>query len=503
MLLADIAARLHSARVVASGPVEVQGIAHDSRKVKPGDLFVCLIGDRFDGHTFAADAVARGAVALVVQEDRAHFAPGVVPRLVVPHTRRALPTLAAVIYGDPSRYLKLIGVTGTNGKTTTTCLIASILRAAGLRTGTIGTLGAELMGERLPSEHTTPEANQLQELLAEMRRRGAEAVAMEVSSHALAQYRTDGCAFDVGVFTNLTQDHLDFHTTLDAYFEAKLRLFREYPLEAGKEFVASINRDDPRGEIVARQTRGRVITYGVKSSADITATDLRIEAARTAFRARTPVGKLDVELQIGGAFQVYNALAAMGVGIGLGISLDVMGEGLFSLATVPGRFERISTGREFEVIVDYAHTPDGLENLLASARRLNPSRLIVVFGCGGDRDRTKRPLMGRLAGMGAEVAVVTSDNPRSEEPMAIIEEILAGMNDVPAKVMVEPDRRKAIEMALCEARSGDIVLIAGKGHEDYQEIQGVKHPFDDREVARELLSRPLESVAELGTLGSI
>lgn len=487
MLLADIAARLQDATLVANGPVEVRGITHDSRKVKPGDLFVCLIGNRFDGHAYAADAVAQGAAALVVQENRAHSAPGVVPLLVVPHTRRALPALAAAIHGDPSRDLKLIGVTGTNGKTTTAFLIASILRAAGLRTGTIGTLGAELMGERLPSEHTTPEADQLQELLAEMRRRGAEAIAMEVSSHALAQYRTDGCAFDAGVFTNLTQDHLDFHTTFDAYFEAKRRLFREYPLESGKEFVASINRDDPRGEIVARETRGRAITYGVKFSADVTATDLRVEAGRTAFRAHTPSGKLDVKLRIGGAFQVYNALAAIGIGVGLGISLDVMREGLCSLAAVPGRFERVPTGRGFDVIVDYAHTPDGLENLLASARRLNPSRLIVVFGCGGDRDRTKRPLMGRLVGMGAEVAVVTSDNPRSEEPMAIIEEILAGMNDVSAKVMVEPDRRKAIGLALCEARPGDIVLIAGKGHEDYQEIKGVKHPFDDRGVARELL----------------
>jgi UDP-N-acetylmuramoyl-L-alanyl-D-glutamate--2,6-diaminopimelate ligase len=487
MLLADIAKQLQEATLVTNGPVEVQGITHDSRKVKPGNLFVCLLGERSDGHAYAADAIARGAVALVVQEDRAHMVPKDVPLLLVPDTRRALPPLAATIFGHPSHHLKLIGVTGTNGKTTTTCLIAHILRAAEKRTGTIGTLGAEYMGERLPSEHTTPEADQLQELLAKMRLRGAEAVVMEVSSHALAQYRTDGCTFDVGVFTNLTQDHLDYHKTWNAYFEAKLRLFREYPQESGKEFVASINLDDPRGGVVARETRGRVITYGMNSPADVRATDLRVEVSRTTFQAHTPFGKLDVTLHIGGAFQVYNALAAIGAGVGLGIPLETIGKGLYSVTAIPGRFERVPTGRGFEVIVDYAHTPDGLENLLASARRLNPARLIVVFGCGGDRDRTKRALMGRLVGMGAEVAVVTSDNPRSEEPQAIIEEILAGMQDVPAQVVVEPDRRKAIGMALREARPRDLVLIAGKGHEDYQEIKGVKHPFDDRRVVRELL----------------
>jgi len=492
MWLADLHDRVEGARIVADAPGEVRGLSHDSRHVRPGDLFVCLVGSRFDGHDYAADALARGALALAVQEDhlrdlRWDADRSKIPLLVVPDTRRALPALAVALYGDPTRTLKLVGVTGTNGKTTTTFLIASILRAAGLRTGTVGTLGAELMGETLPSDRTTPEADQLQALFAQMRARGAQAAVMEVSSHALAQYRTDGCAYDAAAFTNLTQDHLDYHNTLDEYFEAKMRLFRDYPAVNGKPFVASINLDDPRGAIVARETRGRVLTYGIQNQADITARDIRTEPGRTAFRASTPAGTFDAELNIGGTFQVYNALAAIGVGVGLGFATETIAQGLSALQAVPGRFESIPTGRGFHVIVDYAHSPDGLENLLDSARRLNPARLLIVFGCGGDRDRTKRPIMGRLAATRAEVAIVTSDNPRTEDPQAIIDEIRTGMNDATAKVIVEPDRRKAISLALQEARPGDLVLIAGKGHEDYQEIQGVKHPFDDRQVVRELL----------------
>jgi UDP-N-acetylmuramoyl-L-alanyl-D-glutamate--2,6-diaminopimelate ligase len=483
----ELAARVEGARISGNPDVKVRGIAHDSREVKPGDLFACLVGGTFDGHRFAPEAVARGAAALLAGEDRAFPLPEGVPAILVSDTRRALPLLAAALYGNPSRDMKLVGVTGTNGKTTTTFLITSILRASGLRTGTIGTLGAELMGERLPSERTTPEADQLQELLAEMRTRGAQAIAMEVSSHALAQFRTDCCAFDAAAFTNLTQDHLDFHGTLDAYFETKLRLFREYPQQSGKPFAASVNLDDPRGEIVARETRGKALTYGLRSRADIIAEAVRTEPGRVAFRALTARGPFDVQLNIGGAFQVYNALAAIGVGLGLGFTPDVIAGGLAALKSVPGRFESIETGRPFHVIVDYAHTPDGMDNLLASARRLNPTRIILVFGCGGNRDRAKRPLMGRLAAMKSDVAVVTSDNPRHEEPQAIIADILPGMQDATARVIVEPDRRQAIAAALDEAREGDIVLIAGKGHEDYQEIAGVKHPFDDRKVVRELL----------------
>jgi len=291
---------------------------------------------------------------------------------------------------------------------------------------------------------------------------------MEVSSHAIAQGRTQGCEFDAAAFTNLTQDHLDYHGTLDAYFETKLRLFNEYPLNSDKPFVATVNLDDPRGQAVAQAAYGRVITYAQHAAADVRAEDVCIEPARTTFRASTPVGNALISLRLGGAFQVYNALAAIGVAVGMGVEPEVIAAGLGAMLCVPGRFEPVDTDRDFHVVVDYAHTPDGLQNLLDSARRLNPARIIAVFGCGGDR--------------------VTSDNPRSEESQAIIDEILPGMADARAEVVVEPDRRAAIYAALRQARTNDLVILAGKGHEDYQEIAGVKHHFDDREVARELLS---------------
>jgi UDP-N-acetylmuramoyl-L-alanyl-D-glutamate--2,6-diaminopimelate ligase len=485
----ELVNRIPSAHLAGPPFEAVQGVSHDSRDVKPGDLFACLVGEKFDGHQYAGDAIARGAAALLAQSDHADSLPAGVPAILVPNTRRALPDAASAVYDDPSRSLKMVGVTGTNGKTTSTNLIASILNHAGITAGTIGTLGAELKGEDLPSEHTTPEADQLQALLAEMRRRGAQAVVMEVSSHALAQYRTDGTWYDAAVFTNLTQDHLDYHKTMDAYFAAKLRLFTDYPAAGGKPFAASINIDDEYGRRLALVSRGRVLTYAVNSAADIRATDVRLDAGRSAFRVETPEGGFDAELHIGGAFQVYNALGAIGAALGLGISLDEIARGLAALSAVPGRFESVPTGRGFHVIVDYAHTPDGLDNLLTSARRLNPRRIITVFGCGGNRDSKKRPIMGRIVAKGADVAIVTSDNPRNEDPQAIIDDILPGMGGASARVLVEPDRRTAIAAAIGEARDGDIVLIAGKGHEDYQIIGDEKFPFDDRQVAREVLER--------------
>ena len=486
MTLQELISIVPDARTVGNAAVTIRGVSHDSRAVKPGDLFVCLVGEKFDGHLFMADARARGAAALCVQRGR-EDAQG--PLLIVGDTRRALPQLSAAIYGHPSRDLRLIGVTGTNGKTTSTLMVSSLLRAAGLRTGTIGTLGADIDGEPLPSERTTPEADQLQELLAEMRHRGARGVVMEVSSHALAQYRTDGCEFDGAIFTNLTQDHLDYHGSLEDYFQAKLRLFEDYPQASQKPFVAAVNLDDPRGERVAAATRGRVVTYAVERGADVTARDVRLDPERISFTADTPVGSMGVDLSIGGAFQVYNALGAVALGLGLGFDPEIVAEGLRALKAVPGRFESVPTGRGFHVVVDYAHSPDGIQNLLDSARKLRPRRIITVFGCGGDRDRTKRPIMGRLAGERSEVVVVTSDNPRTEEPAEILQEILPGLKDSPARVIVEPDRREAIRRAVEEASEGDLVVIAGKGHEDYQEINGVKYPFDDREVVRSILSK--------------
>jgi UDP-N-acetylmuramoyl-L-alanyl-D-glutamate--2,6-diaminopimelate ligase len=467
--------------------VEVHGITHDSREVKPGDLFVCLVGEKFDGHKFIGDARARGASAFVIDEVHEEAAVDL-PTIVVADTRIALPELAAAVHGDPSHDLVAVGVTGTNGKTTTTRLIASILKAAGMKSGTIGTLGAELMGQELPSAHTTPESDQLQALLAEMKRQGAEAVSMEVSSHALVQHRTDATEFDAAVFTNLTQDHLDYHGTMDSYYQAKRRLFTEYADASGKDFCASINVDDTWGKRLAGESLGRIITYGVNSVAGVRAENVRIEPARLAFRAVTDAGAFDAELSIGGSFQVYNALAAIGAAIGLGIAPEKIQRGLADLEAVPGRFESVETGRAFHAIVDYAHTPDGLDNVITAARALNPSRLIVVFGCGGNRDRTKRPIMGRIAGSRADLAIVTSDNPRHEEPGAIIDEVLTGMREASAAVRVEPDRRAAIALALGEAQDGDIVLVAGKGHEDYQIVGDRILPFDDRQVIREILA---------------
>ena len=486
MTLAELVHRTGVGEIVGPADCHVAGVCHDSRSAKPGDLFVCLVGEHFDGHNFAADAVARGASALCVQ--RVLPAPIGVPQILVADTRKALPCFASTLYGDPSRHLMLVGVTGTNGKTTTTLLTASILRAAGMRVGTIGTLGAEVDGEPIPSNHTTPEADELQSLLAQMRGCGARAVTMEVSSHALAQYRTDGCKFDAAVFTNLTQDHLDYHGDLDTYFAAKMRLFGEYPKNSGKSFVAAVNIDDPRGRDVVLRVAGNTITYGVRGRADVRAEAVEIAPDHLSFTAVTPAGTLPVRLKIGGTFQVYNALAAIACCVGLGVSTDAIAEGLARVERVPGRFEPIPTGLGWYVIVDYAHTPDGLQNLLSSARALRPARVIVVFGCGGNRDRGKRPLMGRIATEGADYVFITSDNPRDEDPHAIISEILTGMPNPRVPVVVEPDRRTAIACALAEARAGDVVLVAGKGHEDYQEVRGTRLPFDDRDVVREWLS---------------
>jgi UDP-N-acetylmuramoyl-L-alanyl-D-glutamate--2,6-diaminopimelate ligase len=471
-------------------------------------MFVCLIGKAFDGHRYALEALARGAALLVVNAGGLEAAGVIVPEsaavLEVPDTRAALPLLACAYHDDPSHAMTMIGVTGTNGKTTTVHMVAAILRAAGKKVGVIGTLGAELDGSPLPSEHTTPEADQLQELLAQMRDAGADAVAMEVSSHALAQRRTDGIAFNVGVFTNITQDHLDFHGTMDAYFQAKARLFADYPIRYPRPdkriFTSIINVSQWEGRDLVTLARGDVLTYATVPGdpAVLCAEEVTLTPNSARFTAVYDSGvqkfNFPVTLPIGGAFQVGNALAAIGATLRLGVAPEVIVQGLAQLPPIPGRFQAVPTSeRGYSVIVDYAHTPDGLENLLRSARELQPTRILCVFGCGGNRDRTKRPIMGRLAATLADVAIVTSDNPRHEDPQAIIAEILTGMDPatdpaICAAIHVEPDRRAAINLAIAQAQPGDIVLIAGKGHEDYQILGDVKHHFDDREVAREALS---------------
>jgi len=490
MLLSELASQIRGASLDGDDRVEVRGVRHDSRDVEPGELFACLVGERADGHLHAGDAVARGATALLVRSDRVDAVRGVAPLLIVDDTRRALAEAAARVYGDPTAHLTLVGVTGTNGKTTTTLLTASILCAAGRKAGTVGTLGAEFGGKSIPCSHTTPEADELQRAFAKMRDLGARAAVMEVSSHAIAQHRVDGCRFDAAVFTNLTQDHLDYHGTLDAYFATKARLFDEIAERSGKPFVAAVNVDDPRGEAVRQRVRGKCLTYAVRAAdANVRATDVRVAPDSLRFRALTPAGDAGITVPFGGAFQVYNALAAVTAAIGVGVELSAIVEGLATARPVPGRFEPVPCDRGFHVVVDYAHTPDGLSNLLASARQLNPRRILLVFGCGGDRDRAKRPVMGRIASENADLAILTSDNPRSEDPLAIIREVLSGVDAGEGRMIIEPDRAAAIETALRSASPGDIVLIAGKGHETVQLVGDERLPFDDRAVAREVLER--------------
>lgn len=484
--------------------VAVQALAYDSRQVTPGALFVALRGANSDGHDFIPQAMNAGAVALCVNADCAGwYAARGVPTLIVPDTRLALPTLAAVFYGEPSRSLDLIGITGTNGKTTTTYMAESILRTWGEKTGLIGTVGALINGRSVPLEHTTPESADLQRLFAEMQAQGVQRVVMEVSSQGILAHRTEGCAFDTGVWTNLTQDHLDAHGTMDAYFAEKLRLFTEYPdAFPDKSFTGVINVADEYGRRVAAtlEAAGRsVLRYApADPDADLRAeiTEARPDGTDFTVHYRPPAGSpvvFPVVLRMGGLFNVANALAAVGLALQRRVPTGAIKNGLEALTGVPGRFEPVDTGgRGFYIVVDYAHTSDGLENVLTSARTLHPARLICVFGCGGVRDRKKRPLMGHLSVELADLTVITSDNPRTEHPDAIIADILAGIEGGAShpNVIVEADRHLAIQKAVCElARPGDMIVIAGKGHEATQQFADHTIPFDDRQVTREALAQ--------------
>ena len=483
--------------------VEITELVYDSRAVTPGALFVALRGAKSDGHDYIAQALNKGAAALMIHSDRSGWygAHGL-PTVIVPETRAILPHLAAVFYGEPSRRLDLIGVTGTNGKTTTAYMIESIFRTLGERTGLIGTIGAMISGKSVPLERTTPEAPDLQRLFADMAGAGVRRCVMEVSSQGITMERTSECAFDTGVFTNLTQDHLDAHGTMEAYFAEKLRLFTEYPAAfPEKTFTAVVNADDPYGLriIEVLEAAGRtVLRYALSDpNAPLRATidEARPDGTRFTVTYQPPQGSavsFGVNLQMGGLFQVANALAAIGVALLRRVPTTAIVNGLEALAGVPGRFELVpAPGRGFTVVVDYAHSPDGLENVLKSARALSPKRLVCVFGCGGDRDPLKRPLMGRISADLADLTILTSDNPRSENPDAIVADILAGIEGGSGNtnVLSEVDRYAAIKTALCElARPGDLIVIAGKGHETGQTAAGKTIPFDDRQVAREVLA---------------
>ena len=470
-----------------SGNPQITGVEYDSRWVKPGNVFVAMRGESSDGNRFVEQAIAAGAVAVVTDSD---VAPMKVAWAKVPHGRRALAAVSANYYRRPAEKLAITGITGTNGKSTTAFLLESILRAAARKTTLIGTIEYHLAGRVLPAPHTTPEPLGLQRLFSEAVENGATEVAMEVSSHALVQQRTFGIAFDVAVFTNLTRDHLDYHKTMDEYFAAKRLLFARS--QSGWPRVAVLNIDDEIGlQLVkfCKEQGTRVVTYGL-ARGDFHATKIEVSSRNTSFDLVTPHGTVAIKSPLIGRVNIYNMLAASAAAWSRDCNLESISAGVEALMRVPGRFERVDCGQPFTVVVDYAHTDDALRNLTSLAREfVKPAngRVITVFGCGGDRDRSKRPLMGEAAGKGSDFVVLTSDNPRSEDPLAIINDAIVGLQRSGIKYLTEPDRRAAVHFAVSEARPGDIVLVAGKGHEQMQITRRGTIPFDDRQVAAEAL----------------
>jgi UDP-N-acetylmuramoyl-L-alanyl-D-glutamate--2,6-diaminopimelate ligase len=473
--LESLAQVVRAERTVHPAPVDVTDLAYDARRVTPGALFVCVPGLKADGHDFAPDAISNGAVALVVERELDLA----IPQLVVDDAREAMALAADAFFERPTRELEVAGVTGTNGKTTTAFLLFAILAAAGRRPGLLGTIENRVGGERRAAVRTTSEAIDVQRLLREMLDAGDRSCAMEATSHGSALKRLLGIRFAVLVFTNLSQDHLDFHGTLEDYFDAKQRLFTD-PDVGGLRPAAVVNIGDAHGRRLAEKLRAlgeEPTTFELAGAADL---------ELTANGARFTVDGVPIATKLRGRFNVENVLGAVKAALVLGIDTEAIAAGIEHVTGVPGRFEAVDEGQPFTVLVDYAHTPEALENVLREAREITAGRLVCVFGCGGDRDRGKRPLMGEVVGRLADSAVVTSDNPRSEDPGAIIAEIVAGM---PGEPEIEADRKDAIAFALERAAEGDVVVIAGKGHEQGQEFADRIVPFDDREVARETLRR--------------
>jgi len=487
MKLQELLQRLPSAILYGDPSLEIGAVAHDSRALTAGALFVAIPGLKTDGNQFVEQALKRGALAIASEQPPREG----VTWIQVRDAREALAVLSAAFLGDPAERLELVGVTGTNGKTTTTYLIDAALRAAGKKVGLVGTIQYRIGERAVEAVRTTPESSDLQALFREMVDAGCSHAVLEVSSHSLALKRVHGCRFTTAVFTNLTRDHLDFHGDMEGYFAAKRILFESLIREDG---VAVLNADDERSEALRRATRARIIGYGFAETAEVRALDVRLSIEGSRFRARTPQGEFAIDSPLLGRFNVQNLLAALATALGLGLDAALAVKGILSVSGVPGRMERVFAGQDFAIIVDYAHTDDALRNLLETVRGLKPRRVITVFGCGGDRDKSKRPLMGAVASRLSDVIVVTSDNPRSEPPEAIIEEILLGVNGGRgAERHVIVDRREAIARALELAQKGDAVVIAGKGHETYQQVRDRKDPFDDRQVARELVARLLRS----------
>jgi UDP-N-acetylmuramoyl-L-alanyl-D-glutamate--2,6-diaminopimelate ligase len=483
----------------AAKDLEIRQVASDSRKVKPRALFFALHGAQSDGNAFVRDAVSRGAAAIASEETVPAFIPSSVAWIRVREARKALAVTAANFFGHPAEALQLVAVTGTNGKTTTSSLVDSMVKASGRKTGLFGTIAYHTPLGEYPAPNTTPESVDLQGFLAEIRDAGGRFAVLEASSHALAMQRLWGCHFAAAVFTNLTREHMDYHKTFEDYFAAKRRLFEG--TGAGAPDVAVINADDEYGKRLTGLAK-RTVTYGLESDADITTKKFQLTFNGLAFTAQTPNGKVQVASSFVGRINVYNILAAIGAAQALGLSTEIIQDGIRSLTSVSGRFERIDLGQPYFVIVDYAHTDDALENLIRTARELNPKgRVITLFGCGGGKDRTKRPVMGEVTGRLSDLTILSSDNPRTEDPLKIISDIIVGLQKTSGKYLIEPDREKAIGAALDQARAGDIVLLAGKGHENYQILADRTLEFDDRDAARRALrGRGYgETQAEIGT----
>lgn len=480
--LSELVAAVHDARVPGDVKVGVvvSDVAYRSTDVRPGTLFFAVPGQRWDGHDFAAQSCRDGAAAVVCERP----VDAACPTVLVPRVREAMGPMSAAFFGQPSERLTVVGVTGTNGKTTTTFLLESVFASAGRPPGVIGTTGVRVDRQPVPFERTTPEGPDLQRLLFEMAETGVRAVAMEVSSHGLHQHRVDGTRFACAIFTNLSRDHLDYHGTMEAYFETKARLFTPGLSDAGV-----VNADSPYGRRLAERAFVPIVTFALEggAEAEIVARDVEVSKEGLSFRVNGTV----IRSPLRGIYNVSNCLGAVAAARLVGIEDGAVEDGIASLRGVPGRMEPVEVGQPFTVLVDYAHTPDSLEHVLRAARGMTSGQVVVVFGCGGDRDRTKRPWMGRAATSLADVTVVTSDNPRGEDPLAVIAEIEPGAKAGGGRFTIEPDRRAAIAMALSEARPGDVVVIAGKGHETGQQFADRTVPFDDRLVAAEELARVL------------
>jgi len=498
MLLAKLLSPLKDGELHGSDGVEITGVTCDSRSVTEGSLFFALRGSSVDGHRFIAAAVEAGAAAVVLED--AQFAPAGIPWLQVADGRAAMAFMAAEFYGNPTAGLPLIGITGTNGKTTTTYLIEAILQAAGIPAAVLGTISYRFGETRIAASHTTPESTELQAAFRQLADAGARAFVMEVSSHALEQKRVDGCQFDVGIFSNLTRDHLDYHGTMESYFQSKLRFFSELlrPTPGKPQRCAAVNMDDEQGCTIGKQAACPVLSYAVDAQAAVRATGVTLTVGGISGTLVTPKGEIAFASRLLGRFNLSNILAAAAAGIALGLPLAAIAAGIAGQANVPGRMERVDNTCGVTLLVDYAHTGDALENVLTTLKELAAGRIITVFGCGGDRDPGKRPIMGRIAAELSDLAIVTSDNPRTEDPATILQQVKSGITPLALReyrveelsdtfaargLVMQENRRAAIRLAVQLARPGDIVLLAGKGHEDYQIIGRTKHHFDDREEA--------------------